>query len=130
MQELVDLVTENPTATMERKEKKDGEVEMKKKKKGEIEEPSTSEEKFLDAALQNLRLHAKAKLLVNDMVTQVKSHNNTEESEPKPKPKRGKKQTTAWDTFSEWANFAEIIKKLNGLLLDEDPILAQRMGIV
>ena len=106
MQELVDLVTENPTATMEQKEKKDS-AEQEKKKKGQLDEPSTSEEKFLDAALQNLRLHAKAKLLVNDMVTQVKQQNDNNVVEDRPKTKKkGKKSITSWDTFSDWANFA------------------------
>ena len=68
-------------------------------------------------------------MLVNDMVTKVKQHSEmTEESEHK--GKKAKNQLASWDTFSEWSNFAAIITKLNELLLDEDPLLAERMGII
>ena len=65
------------------------------------EEPSTSEERFLDSALQSLKLHAKAKLLVNDMVTKVKE---AEERDRRGRTGKSKAQGPG-DTFAEWANF-------------------------
>ena len=55
---------------MDRKER---EKAAKKEKKGKSssEEPSTQEEKFLNSSIHNVKLHAKAKLLVNDMMETV-----------------------------------------------------------
>ena len=43
----------------------------KKNKSTQSDEPSTTEEKFLDSSLYSVQLHAKAKLLVNDMMETV-----------------------------------------------------------
>ena len=67
MAELLDIVQQNPLSMMEQSEKRH---EEKKKKKGaSSDEPSTSEEKFIESALATVQLHAKAKMLVYDMVT-------------------------------------------------------------
>ena len=57
---------------MEQNEKKH-DIKKKKKKKGSSsDEPSTCEEKFIESALATVQLHAKAKMLVHDMVTKIK----------------------------------------------------------
>ena len=58
---------------MHQMDKKEREKAAKKEKKGigkssSSEEPSTQEEKFLNSSLHSVQLHAKAKLLVNDMM--------------------------------------------------------------
>ena len=74
MAELRDIVYQNPMSVMEQDDKFADKKTQKKKKKQEVseEEPSTAEEKFLESALHSIKLHAKAKMLVNDMVTKIK----------------------------------------------------------
>ena len=59
------------------------------------------------------------------MVTQIKEAEARERA-----GSRRKGQDARWDTFSEWTNFQAVVTKLNELLLDEDPVLAQKMGVV
>ena len=97
----------------------------KKNKSTQSDEPSTTEEKFLDSSLYSVQLHAKAKLLVNDMMETVLQKKGL-----RPKTKTKKNQLSNWDTFNEWGNFDLITKKLTALLLDEEPELARKMGVI
>ena len=76
MTELHDIVMKNPMSVMEQDDKHaDKKSKKKKSKEASEEEPSTAEEKFLDSALNNLKLHAKAKMIVNNMVAKIKEDN-------------------------------------------------------
>ena len=97
----------------------------KKNKSSQSDEPSTTEEKFLDSSLYSVQLHAKAKLLVNDMMETVLQKKGL-----RPKTKSKKNQLSNWDTFNEWGNFDLITKKLTAFLLSEDPELARKMGVI
>ena len=79
----------------------------------------------MDSSLYNVQLHAKAKLLVNDMMETVLQMRGL-----RPSTKSKKNQLSSWDTFSEWGNFDKVTKRLTQLLLDEDPELARKMGVV
>ena len=48
----------------------------------------------------------------------------------RPSTQSKKNQLSSWDTFSEWGNFDKVTKRLTQLLLDEDPELARKMGVV
>ena len=115
---------------MHQMDKKEREKAAKKEKKGgkssSSDEPSTQEEKFLNSSLHSVQLHAKAKLLVNDMMETVLQKKGLR---PQTTNKK-KNQLSEWDTFDEWGNFDLISKKLTKLLLDENPAKARKMGIV
>ena len=97
MKELTDIVLENPMAIMER-DPDDSKKKKRKKPESGDSEPSTAEERFVDSALQTVKLHAKAKMLVNNMVTKIKENEMMKRS-------RKKSSQAEIDTFEEWGNF-------------------------
>ena len=127
MKELHDLVIQNPLSVMEQDDKHaDKKSKKKNSKEASEEEPSTAEEKFLDSALHNLKLHAKAKMIVNNMVAKIKQDNEEKKAIAKAK----NKPEAQFDTFDEWGNFTALVTKLNEILLDDNPDLARKMGLV
>ena len=70
-----------------------------------------------------MKLHAKVKLLVNGMINEFNCAEMVERQQQTEKD-------ALRDTFNDHKYFADINHELNNLLKEEDPELAQKMGII
>jgi len=80
------------------------------------DETETNEEKFMGSALRSMKLHAKAKLLIMQIIHQIQDESRQSNKTDVP--------------LTEIKTMSEIMTKLSKMLEEEDPVMAAKMGIL